>query len=339
MNKEKIIKRVRKGLVIGFFALYSLMTLFPFYILIIRTFVPTAHMSELHLWVPELAEFNMDSRYKNAMVFYSLDPNLFKEKMNMDPGIYINPNYTFHQIAEKYQVSEKEIKDFMKPYVAFNGWLSIFTNKNFIKSLITTLYISTVSIVVGSLLGMATGHTLAGFTKRWHLWIFNYFLLQMVISPIMVMLPQYLIITSLGLYNKHLALILLYCQGGALSTMIFTNYYATIPKEIRESVLLDGGGRMIYFRSIVFPLGKIPVTTFMIISIPHIWNNLVPGLLYLKPDNTTLQAFISNFQGTNSTNYQAIMSSLAISLIPMVIIYLIFQKYFTRGSLAGAIKG
>lgn len=208
------------------------------------------------------------------------------------------------------------------------------------KSLLATIIVTGASVLVGGLLGIMTGSVLAGFRHPWHMLIYNSYLLNMIIPPMMVILPQYIIMTRvLGLDNTYLSLILLHIKGGALSTMVFTSYIATIPKELKESVQMDGGRHHNYFFEILLPLCGTPFAVFASITMPWFWNDLLHPLVFLRPENYTLPAFIASIGGTFTTNYEAIFSGVLFSLLPILIVYLVFQKLFIRSAMAGAVKG
>ena len=196
------------------------------------------------------------------------------------------------------------------------------------------------SLVVGGLLAIATGSVLAGFRKRWHGFIYRLYMMQMIITPVMIIIPVYLILGKFfGLANSYWALFLLFIKGGAIPVMLFTSYISGIPGTFRESVEIDGGNRLQYFIYILLPLTKVPFASFAAIMFPKIWNDLLQGLVFLTADKYTLIPMINSLQGTYSTNYQAIYAGLSLSIIPVLIIYMIFQNLFVKSVMSGALKG
>jgi ABC-type glycerol-3-phosphate transport system permease component len=322
----------------AFLTIYSIVTLIPFYFLFIRAFVPTKSVTELHLWIPAPDEVSMDGKFGNMATFYRFDVDQFKEATGITG--YINPSFTLREISQEFNVPEESIKNYLQNYITYNGFYTIFGGGQFLSHLLGTVFVVVTSIALGGLLGLMTGSVLAGFRRRWHLWVYYLYLVQIAISPIMIILPTYLIITSyLRLYDNYLALILLYIKGGALSTMVFTSYVATIPRDLRESVEVDGGNHWHYFRYILLPLSKTPFAVFAAISLPVFWNDLLYGFLFLSPAKFTIIPLINAFNGTFATNLQATYAGLLMATVPLLIVYLIFQRLFVRSALAGAIKG
>lgn len=329
-----------KNHIISFFIIgYIFITLLPFYFLFVRSFVSTQDSTELHFSIPKPKELKMSMKYGIMLSYFSIDPDDFKNQMGIDS--YIDSNLTLEEISKDYKIPEAKILIYLRPYYVFSGWFAILKNEIFLHSIWGTLFVSAATISIGGFFGICTGYVLAGFRKKWHMYVYNYYLLQMIIPGVIVMIPIYIIITQyLHLVNSYWALILPGIQGGAVSTMIFTAYTSTIPYEIWESVAIDGGSRFKYFFSVLLPLVKTPFATFAAITLPWIWNDLLGGLLYLKPEKQTLIPLINTFTGGKfTTNFQALYAGLFISVLPLLVVYLFLQKLFIRSVMAGALKG
>lgn len=343
---ENINKRVNKksrlkfGKIAVHFILtaYCIMTLIPFYFLAIRSFVPTAESAKLHVWLPKAQEVSMNSVIGNLSTYYNLDLKRFKSEMEITG--YLNPQYTLTEISENYDVPAEKLQEYFKSFYIYNGWKIILTGGKFLFATLRTVFIVVSSILLGALLGLSTGSVLARFKKKWHMYVYNTFMLQTIIPLTMIMLPLYVIVTKiLGFENSLISIILLNVQGSALSTMIFTSYAASIPTEMRESLEIDGGNRLHYFFYIVLPLAKVAIATFAVIRIPAYWNDLIYGFLFLKNDSYPLIPMLSSLTGTYNTNFQAIFSGLVFSVTPLIILYLLFQDLFVKSIMSGSIKG
>ncbi len=341
VNKTPIL--INKLIVIGFivFAIvYSIMTSIPFYFTLVRSFVPTKEAGELHLWIPENKEFNLDVKYGNMNTYYNMDLDKFKKDIGLEDVLYIDPNLTMNQISEKYNVPKERIQSYMAPYYLYSGWMVVLTDKRFYTALFYTFFITITSIILGGLLAAATSYVLARFRKKWHSVLYSLYMMSMIIPRTLILLPLYLIVTRylhLGNYG-YLAIILIFIQGGCLPIMIFTGHIGKIPLELEESVKIDGGSRITYYFKVLLPLCKPAFATYAAIHIPIFWNDLLMGLLFLKKSQYTLAPYLQNMQGTFTTNYQAMYAALLVTLIPILIFYLIFNKMFLRAQLSGAVK-
>lgn len=336
-QSQKRKRAIGKAFIVIFLVTYSLVTILPIYFLFVRSFVSTKNATELWLWKPPAEEPNMNAQLSAYAQNFNVEIKRFKEHFGIKG--YVKVNLTLQQIAEKYEIPEEEIKDFFRPYVNYSGWLMVFTSDRFMRSTLATIYVVVVGVIVGGFLSAMTGSVLARFRRRFHMTIYRIYLLEMIIPPVMVILPLYLIISQhLHLQNSYLSLILYFIKGGAVPTLLFTSYISTIPRELQDSVYIDGGNRHQYFFYVLLPLTKTAFAAFFAMRIPKYWNDLLHGFVFLNPEKYTLVPLIASLSGEMQTNYQAIYSGLCLSFIPILLLYLAFNRLFINAQLAGALK-
>lgn len=328
--------KLSRTVITSILIIYIIITLIPFYFLFVRSFVATKDSTTLHLWIPAEEEINLNYKYGNLSTYYSLDLAKFKEDMGLTG--YINPNISMTQLAEKYEIPEQRIKDYLRPLVRYNGFYTIMQN-GFVRSVMNTILIAGGTLLLGGMLTIMTGSVLAKFRKKWHQRVYNLYILSMIIPTTVTMLPCFMIVRTLGLYDNFLSLILMGAQGGAIPVMIFTSFIATIPDELYESVEMDGGNRWTYFWRILIPNMGTPFASYIAITLPNVWNNMLNGVLYLTPEKQPVTALINSLSGTYATNYQAMYSGLFMSVIPILLVYLCFQNLFVKSAMLGAVKG
>lgn len=347
----------RRKLLLRVFALvimvvYSAVTIFPFYALFVRSFVPTKESTQLHLWIPEAEEVRMDREVGNLAVFYDLDLKDMKEALGIPQTEFIMARTTLQEVAEKYNIPEEKIKAYFAGFYTYNGWKTLLQGTDFWNALKRTIFVSALSLVIMIALSICTGYGLAGLVRRDQMLVYNLYLLQMVIPAMLILLPQYMLVQRiLGLFPGYatkgptrsllqlIGLILINVKGTALSTMIFTSAISGIPKEIEESAFIDGANPLQYIRHILLPLLKVPIISLVVIQLPAFYNQFLEPYVYLDPDNSTLLPLIQTVAGQFSTNFQVIYAAVFASVIPLVIVYLLFRRFFVEGVMAGAIKG
>jgi raffinose/stachyose/melibiose transport system permease protein len=349
-------RRLLKIFAIVVMVVYTVVTLFPFYALFVRSFVPTKESADLHLWLPETEEVSMDAQVGNMSVFYNLDLRVFKDALGIPQTEFLMARTSLRQIAERYDIPEQEIKDFFAGFYTYNGWKTLLTGElygtSFWGALLRTLIVTAVSLALLIFLSILTGYGLAGLRRRYQMVVFNTYLLQMVIPAMLILLPQYMMIqwfyklipayadegvvrTALQLFS----IVLINIKGTALSVMIFTAAIGAIPKEIEDSAMIDGASSWQYIRHILLPLLKVPIVSLIVIMLPLIYNQFLEPYVYLDPKNSTLLPFTQSAVGQFSTNYQVIYSAIVASVMPIVLIYLLFRRFFVEGVMAGAVKG
>jgi ABC-type glycerol-3-phosphate transport system permease component len=286
-----------------------------------------------------------------------LDMKDLKQAIGVPKGKFFGARDTLAEIAKKYNIPEENIRSYFEGFYTFNGWWTLIYGEmgstTFWASLTRTIVVAFVSLGLLITLSICTGYGLAGLRRRDQMYVYNMYLLQMVIPIMLIILPQYQMFQWFfklfpGFEQQNslqrnalqiLALILINLKGTALSTMIFTGAISSIPRDVEESATLDGASRMQYVRHILFPLLKVPIVSLTVIQLPLFYNQFLEPYVYLDPANTTLLPFIANTSGQFSTNLQVIYSSVLASILPLLIVYLIFRRFFVEGVMAGAIKG
>lgn len=154
-----------------------------------------------------------------------------------------------------------------------------------------------------------------------------------------IMIPQFIVIQKLGLYDNHLALIL----TGAFSVFgvfILRQNMMSIPDSLTEAAKIDGCGPVGIYWRIIMPLTQNGLATLVVLTFNNVWNDYMGPMLYLDQDaNRTIQLGLATFKREFDTNYGAIMAGTVISLIPIVIIYAVAQRYIVDGIAYSGVKG
>jgi ABC-type glycerol-3-phosphate transport system permease component len=347
--KKKTMLRIIASVVM---IVYAVVTLFPFYALLVRSFVSTKDSTDLHLWIPEADEVSLDAQVGNLAVFYNLDLTDFKKAMGIPATDFLMARTTLREVAETYSISEDKITDFFEGFYTYNGWITLLTGTPFWGALFRTLLITVISLAFIILLSIFTGYGLSGLRRRDQMAVYNIYILQMVIPGFLILLPQFLIIqwawklipgyASAGLTRtvlQILGLILINIKGTALSTMIFTSAISAIPRDMEDSAQIDGANAMQYIRYVLFPLLKVPIVSLLVIMLPAFYNQFLEPYVYLDPANTTVLPMTQTVAGQFSTNFQVIYAAIVASVVPLVAVYIIFRRFFIQGVMSGAIKG
>jgi ABC-type glycerol-3-phosphate transport system permease component len=299
-----------------------------------------------------MEEVSLEAEVGNLSVFYNLDLKEFKEDFGLPPTAYIQPRTKLKQISEEYDIPASEFEEYFALFGTFNGWIVLFKGGKIWPPLLRTLLVTVISVVGVNLLSICTGYALRGLRDKDQMIMYNLFLLQAVVPPMLIILPQFIIVQwLLGLvpgyaeasFTRYAAqlmiIVLINVKGGALSTMIFTSSISAIPKELEESAEIDGASPPQYLLYVLLPLLKVPMAALTVVYLPLFWNLFLQPYVYLDTENATLLPFIQHFSGQNTTNFQAIYTTIFVSIVPLVLVYLMFRQWFIRGALAGAIKG
>ena len=153
------------------------------------------------------------------------------------------------------------------------------------------------------------------------------------------MLPQFIEMRILHLTNTHIGYILMQ-SFTAMGVFLMRQFYMSVPDDLLEAARIDGLNEYgIYFR-IVLPLSKPVVATLTIFSFVQIWNDFMGPQIYFSPDRLkTIQLGIRMFIGQYATEYGLIMAASVVALVPVVVVFLCFQRFFVQGVATSGLKG
>ena len=161
----------------------------------------------------------------------------------------------------------------------------------------------------------------------------------LMIPPQVTLIPLYVITLRLGLHDNLLAVIL---PGTALTFGIFLmrQFIQTLPSELEDAARIDGCSDFGVFRYIILPLCKPAIASLAIFTFVRVWNDFLWPLIALnRPQNYTLTVGVANLQGEFMTDWGIIFAGAALAALPMIVFFLLFQRYFLEGVRMGAIKG
>ncbi|MDY2655241.1 MAG: carbohydrate ABC transporter permease [Eisenbergiella porci] len=153
------------------------------------------------------------------------------------------------------------------------------------------------------------------------------------------MVPQFMLVRSMGLDNSHAGLILLQAFS-AFGVFMMKQFYQGIPDELCEAARVDGMSEYRIYARIMLPLSKPALATLTIFTFVNTWNDFLAPMIYLRDTKLkTIQIGIRMFITQYGSEYGLIMAASVLSLIPVLIVFLSMQKYFVEGIAATGIKG
>jgi ABC-type glycerol-3-phosphate transport system permease component len=162
----------------------------------------------------------------------------------------------------------------------------------------------------------------------------------LVLSPVILVIPLFRTMVSLGLISQVASVILIYV-GVMLPVTIYllTNFYRSIPDELVDAAVVDGCGTFGVYRRIMLPLSAPAIVTASLLVWLYVWNEILIAIVFLQSDGArTLMAGLALFKGKYTTDIPLTMAGVVIAIIPTLIVYIVGQRYFVRGMTQGALK-
>jgi len=153
------------------------------------------------------------------------------------------------------------------------------------------------------------------------------------------MLPQFIMMRSMGLYDTLWAMVVLQAFS-AFGVFLMRQFYQGVPTELCEAARIDGLSEYGIWARIMLPLSKAAIATLVIFTFIGTWNDYMGPMIYLTRDvNKTIQVGLRRFIQENSSDYHLIMAASMVSLLPVSVVFLCLQKYFIEGIATSGLKG
>ncbi|TFG59964.1 MAG: carbohydrate ABC transporter permease [Spirochaetales bacterium] len=204
-----------------------------------------------------------------------------------------------------------------------------------------SIFVMAFSVVISVVISALAAYSFAKIRFKARDKIFNFIISLMVIPPIVMIIPIFVLATKTRLVNTYWSAILIYVGlMMPFNIYLLRNFFITIPQSLIDSAKIDGCNDMVVFLRIIIPLAKTALITLTVVSVLWVWNELLVALIFLqKKSLTTLMVGLVQYQGKYKINQPAMLAGVLVSLVPMLLIYLFGQRYFVRGLTAGALKG
>lgn len=245
---------------------------------------------------------------------------------------------TAFKTSEEYQSTN--VMTLPESWLNFDNFIKAYTTANmgraFINSLIVMICVLIVSIIVGTQLA----YVLNRFKFPGNTLIRNLFLFASLLPGVAMQVTVYNIMSSLGLINHLYGYIIMMCGTDVISIYIFIQFMENIPVSLDESAIIDGASYWTIYWKIMLPLLKPAIVTSCILKGVGVYNEYYAANLYLQDkDLHTIATSLYTFVGPMGSQYNLICAGVLISLLPALIVFIIFQKQIYSGITAGAVKG
>lgn len=218
------------------------------------------------------------------------------------------------------------------------AWAEVGLGRSFFNSVYITI-ISVISIVFFAAL---PAYVMARKKFKGKKIVYYYFISGLMFPTFVAMVPLFLLMSKLNLLDNHIGLILVYTSYSLPFTIfLLFAFFRTLPKSLEEAALVDGAGPYRTFFTVMLPLAKPGLISAAIFNVVGIWNEYVMALILMQSTELkTLPVSVANLMMVMQykTDWGALYAGLILSIIPVVIVYLFFQKQLTIQTTAGAVK-
>lgn len=220
-----------------------------------------------------------------------------------------------------------------------SAFVRLFQNEGILSSMINSIIVTFGSILVGLICSSMAAFAFAKIKFRGSNLLFVIFLSSMMIPAQVIFIPLYLIMNDIHLTNTLLSLIIP-CMFQAFAVFMLRQQMMAINDSYIDAAAIDGASLFQTFFLVILPMCKTALATLAIIIGMGAWNDyLLPLVLLTTKDKFTLTIILNSLNGQFSTEYNLLMAGSLITMLPLLILYIAAQKYFTTGLQVGGIKG
>ncbi len=319
-------------------SVFSIVTLFPFYIMIMGSFKTQQEIIETPYGFPNDVELSRNIRWFYIRDETPINIETFADEFRLE--LPINPNKKIAEIARS-EEHLQEMLNYIGAHIRTSNYVMAVKRGNLILNLVATMIIMFGSVAVLSLFGGMAGYPLAKSRYRLFNVLLVFFLLGLTMPRMLALVPLYKMMIQLNLLNNPLSLILIYgASRMSITIIVFSTFYKAIPGDLEDAGEIDGLNRVGFFFRILLPLSKIPVLTVFIVSGTFVYNDYLTPLLFMGDSSFThIQVGLAQFVGAQTWFFGPIFAGVTIAILPMLLIYLLMNKTFISGVTAGAVKG
>lgn len=216
-----------------------------------------------------------------------------------------------------------------------------FSSRNFGRAFANSLGVAVATSMLVTTLTAMMAYSFARFEFPGKNLLYLTVLAMMMVPTMMLIIPQFMVAKRLGLLNSLPGLVLAYTAGAmAFNMFLLRGFFETLPHELEESALIDGANHFVIFTRIMVPLAKPALSTVAVFSFLGAWDEYIWALTVLTDlEKRTLPIAIANFRGVHASDWGLVFAGSLTAVVPTVLIFIFFQRYFVKGLTAGALKG
>src|SRR5699024_1941168 len=206
-------------------------------------------------------------------------------------------------------------------------------------NIINSFYLVIPATLLSALLGAMNGYVLSKWRFKGSETLFTIILFGMFIPYQSILIPLIQFLRTIELYNSIPGLILTHVVYGLpITTLMFRNFYASIPDTMIEAAKIDGASFQGIFRRIIIPFSIMGFVVVAIWQFTNIWNEFLFAVTVTTSDSQPVMVALQNLSGSQIVEWNVQMAGALIAALPTLIVYILLGKYFVRGLLAGSVK-
>jgi multiple sugar transport system permease protein len=228
---------------------------------------------------------------------------------------------------------------FWPRHVTFQNYIDAWNSAPWLRYFGNTLFVAVAATLISLVTSSLAAFAFACIDFRGKEVLFNLVLSVMMIPAATTLIPNFLIIRTLGWYDKFYALIIPFAAS-VFGIFLLRQYFMSMPKELWEAAQIDGASRLRYFRSIALPLAKPAIVTIAINSFLGSWTSFLwPTVMTQSQNKQLIEVALNAFLGEKGQQWSQLAAASVFTTIPIVVLFFFVQRQFIEGIGGGGIKG
>ena len=227
----------------------------------------------------------------------------------------------------------------LPPRIAWENFPNAFINGRLFHYMGNGLFVSVLKVPLGVFISALAAFAIARLDIKHRTAVFIFFIIGMMLPFQVALVPISVIYSRLNLFNTYFGLFYVYLGFGiSFSILVLRGFFRTIPKDIDDAALIDGCNKFRLFWNIIIPVSKPAIATLVIMDFLATWNEYLLALVIINDNSKkTVPTGLMTFVGQYGTDFGLLCAGVLVSMVPVMTVYLIFQRYFVEG-LSGAVK-
>jgi multiple sugar transport system permease protein len=229
---------------------------------------------------------------------------------------------------------------FIPTHPTLQNFVDVWSGQNFAHYFLNSLIVASISTAITVLFSSMLAFAFARYSFPGRSTIFYCMLITLMLPTLVLIIPQFVLAKNLHLLNSLQGLIAVYSAGVPLYVFLLRGFFEDIPQDIADAAAIDGAGIWRLYWSIMLPLARPALAAVTIFSFLGNWDEFTWALTSLTDDSLfTLPIGLRFFQQQHGTQYGLLFAGSLVAVIPVIIVFIVFQRHFIKGVMASAVKG
>lgn len=256
-------------------------------------------------------------------------------------AVIIFPPYVLvmNAFKDKQEFTQTSVFKLPASFLNFDNFIDVLQRAHLDKAYMNTITIIVIAVIGNIFLGTMVAFVLGRFDFKLKKAVMGAYIAVSFVPTITTQVATFTVINNLHLYNTIWASIVLHFGTSVLQIFIYLQFIRNIPKELDEAAMMEGASLFRIYRMIIFPLLAPATATIAIIKTIDIYNDMFIPYLYMPSRSlVVVSTSLMNFSSERSTEWELMSAAILMIMVPIVVLYLFFQKYVFAGIVSGAVK-